>query len=363
MKTITSLVTLLFSVICLGQNDLIFTHIANPGSGSSDYISEIDHPDLNDNPDAVFFVTHVYNPGGTGGILNDNQTGTWYNSSSSRWTVFNEDFTPIVIDAAYNIYVANEASTIATTTDGSSYTLVIDDARVNNNPDANLISSKHWNPNGVYNTQNYGFWYDDGDGKWNLYTEDIANQPNGAAYNILLEPGQEEATIAFKHTATQSNIQGNWTYIDHPLLNGNPNAHLIVQHNWGTSGDAANILHDHVIGVWYSAGQWAIYNEDQTPFIEDLEFNVYVYDELLSTNDLSGKDFSLYPVPAKDHLFINSAVPIERVEVFNVLGKQIKDIDPLPSAQGLNISSLSTGIYLLKISTNNSSTVKKFIKE
>jgi hypothetical protein len=69
--------------------------------------------------------------------------------------------------------------------------------------------------------------------------------------------------VRFVHTATAANITGNWTYIDHPLTNENPNAIVLATQNWNPGG-AVGTYNNHPIGVWYASGakKWAVFNQD-----------------------------------------------------------------------------------------------------
>lgn len=79
---------------------------------------------------------------------------------------------------------------------------------------------------------------------------------------------------AFKHVANSNNIQNNWTVIDNPLTNNSPNKILIVTHDYGTNGPYVKSA----IGVWYTRGKWAIYNEDKAKMPPSAKFNVMVFD-------------------------------------------------------------------------------------
>jgi len=85
---------------------------------------------------------------------------------------------------------------------------------------------------------------------------------------------------AFVHTSTGDNISANSTYLDHPLLNGNPDAVVYVTQNWNPSGSGGT-YNDHPIGVWYDGGrdQWAVFNQDRDAMPEDAAFNVAVLSE------------------------------------------------------------------------------------
>jgi hypothetical protein len=72
---------------------------------------------------------------------------------------------------------------------------------------------------------------------------------------------------------------------------------------------------------------------------------------------------SIYPNPVSNgRLFVNITTSknlSKKVEIFNVLGKQIYAIDLY--GKELNISQLSTGVYILKITENNISVTRKLV--
>nr|WP_317632460.1 T9SS type A sorting domain-containing protein [uncultured Flavobacterium sp.] len=74
-------------------------------------------------------------------------------------------------------------------------------------------------------------------------------------------------------------------------------------------------------------------------------------------------DAVLYPNPAYETVTINTPLTIDTVEVFDINGKNLSDNTNL-SEQVLNISKLSTGVYLLKIKYKEGITsTKKIIKK
>lgn len=80
----------------------------------------------------------------------------------------------------------------------------------------------------------------------------------------------------YVHTATAGNSSGHITYIDHPDLNGDPNANIVYKHVWNPNGESG-VSNDNIDGLWYNGSQWAIYNEDHsTPMIEGAQFFVYI---------------------------------------------------------------------------------------
>ena len=92
--------------------------------------------------------------------------------------------------------------------------------------------------------------------------------PEGAAFNLLTV--REAQTCFYAHTATAGNIVSNVTFLDHPLMNGDPGAFLLVL------SDGAEPPTN--VGVFYDSGrsQWGIFNEDLSAMAIGRRFSAYV---------------------------------------------------------------------------------------
>ena len=92
--------------------------------------------------------------------------------------------------------------------------------------------------------------------------------------------------------------------------------------------------------------------------------NIYFYNDanlgLDSSNALS---MSLYPSPAKNELKISAENKIDTASIYNILGRKVKSFSVNAKTSSLDVSSLSTGIYILKYISNNVVGSMKFIKE
>ena len=80
----------------------------------------------------------------------------------------------------------------------------------------------------------------------------------------------------------------------------------------------------------------------------------------LGNTDVIPTDFAVYPNPATDVLNISSeATAISEIQITNMLGQQVLNQQfNDSSSEQINISGLTSGIYLLKINNN---TVKRFV--
>lgn len=85
-------------------------------------------------------------------------------------------------------------------------------------------------------------------------------------------------------------------------------------------------------------------------------------EEALSNKEFSLKNIALSPNPAKDFLTLNipNGLDLKTVTIYNIIGKEINSIPYLGNK--INISNLTSGMYLLKLNTSNSSITKRFFK-
>lgn len=85
-------------------------------------------------------------------------------------------------------------------------------------------------------------------------------------------------------------------------------------------------------------------------------------DPTLGTDTFDNSKISIYPNPAKDNLNFASNVTIEKVEIFNLLGQNVLS-NQASNIETLNISHLTKGNYVVKVTTaNNESQNFKLIK-
>jgi hypothetical protein len=114
-----------------------------------------------------------------------------------------------------------------------------------------------------------------------------ANSEEAATPGDAQYANSEEAYLAqnakanktlFTHTATDANSRDYYTYISDPVIDGNPNAVVLVvpSTDRGNDGDA---IYDHNIGVWYEGvneQKWAIFNQDRAAIPAGTTFEVII---------------------------------------------------------------------------------------
>lgn len=257
-----------------------FVHIAT-SSNTTDSTTFIDHPRTNNNSNAILIITPNWNPGGVG--------GTYFNESfevdyiAARWVIVDSTGDSIPNNTAFNIYVGGK--------DDDIYVHIHDDATqstfkrsylnhplLNNNPDALIFITHNRYETDVTNGFQAPVEYDDTLQQWFLHHyldgEEFMDVPDQAAYNVLIRSQADDGS--FLHIAAEETITNNYTHLDHPDLNNNPDALIQISHEWEgicCSNEFSRL------GVWYDsgAGQWAIFAQDlQEPFAEDSRYHVTI---------------------------------------------------------------------------------------
>jgi uncharacterized repeat protein (TIGR03803 family) len=113
------------------------------------------------------------------------------------------------------------------------------------------------------------------------------------------------------------------------------------------------------------------YNHVSDTFTKKLDFNNTngrnpLYTQLIevlstlgvSDNSISNLDIKIYPNPTNDILNIKSEFPIDNIEIYSVLGKKIFEIK---NTSLIDLGLLSSGVYIVKVFSNNTFISKKIL--
>ena len=74
------------------------------------------------------------------------------------------------------------------------------------------------------------------------------------------------------------------------------------------------------------------------------------------------QSISFYPNPIKNILNINSPIiNLKKIEIYSVIGKKMKQFTS--NLHKVNVDDLSSGLYLIKVTSDKGSYTTKFIKE
>ncbi|MCB0464688.1 MAG: T9SS type A sorting domain-containing protein, partial [Aequorivita sp.] len=83
---------------------------------------------------------------------------------------------------------------------------------------------------------------------------------------------------------------------------------------------------------------------------------------LLSVGENSLAGFSYYPNPTNGKLSLNSVSDIESVSMYNLLGQQVLSSKIGATTSDLDISGLTTGTYIMKVTVDGQTGTYKVLK-
>lgn len=108
---------------------------------------------------------------------------------------------------------------------------------------------------------------------YSVFHENVAPMSTGRRISVM---APSDGRPRLLHTSTLANTTDRFTTVNHPALNGRPNAIAFVTHNYNPDGAPVQ-YHDQRIGMSYFGGSWSIDNQDPTvPMALGRTFNVAV---------------------------------------------------------------------------------------
>ncbi len=91
--------------------------------------------------------------------------------------------------------------------------------------------------------------------------------------------------------------------------------------------------------------------------------NVYFSDVALTNNTFANNTLKIYPNPASNSITLENESTIESVNIYNVIGQEVKVASPNANSITLDISNLETGIYIIKSVSEGKTNTTKFVKK
>lgn len=175
-----------FNVLALNPSANAFVHQVSAGNMEKTW-TLLNHPKLNNNPNAIVFVTQNWK-----GKYNPKPLGVWY--TGSKWSVFNQDNSPIPIGTTFNVLVADngfnsaigataqiqQANSANKQNQWGPYLMTSS----TNDANATLFVTQNWNTNGPYNNHIPAVWY--GGNSWTIYNQDRVALADGTKFNVLV---------------------------------------------------------------------------------------------------------------------------------------------------------------------------------
>ncbi|WP_282135514.1 T9SS type A sorting domain-containing protein [Seonamhaeicola maritimus] len=193
----------------------------------------------------------------------------------------------------------------------------------------------------------------------NVFSADIQVEQGGTlkidwdVFHATLGIERAFAVIKVGSPATASNLNG--AYNDQAAYPGYTSPYTAT-HTYNIAADAA--MGQHTLRL--NGKRWIDSGNNQWGTALDITIDV-VAAGTLSTEDKNAFEFKAYPNPVKDVLHINTLEAIQKVEVFDLLGKSV--LTQYNVMDQVDVSSLNKSLYILKLTSDNGVSTKKFVKE
>ena len=100
-------------------------------------------------------------------------------------------------------------------------------------------------------------------------------------------------------------------------------------------------------------------NSDNRYYIDDFKL---IEGNVLSTNDFSANEFSVFPNPVRDNLNISSNEVVSNVAIYNVLGSLVHQSAPNAVSPSIDMSTFKSGVYFVEVTIGNSKKTVKIVK-
>jgi len=102
-------------------------------------------------------------------------------------------------------------------------------------------------------------------------------------------------------------------------------------------------------------GEYRLYSDVKLPAFKDLATSI--------SEGLNPSGLNIYPNPVTDKLQIESSITVQNIELYSIDGKVVYQSKPNTNNISISLNHLKTGIYFLRVQTNNQLFTEKIVKE
>lgn len=232
---------------------------------------------------------------------------------------------------------------------------------------ANNIFSIDFNNDGV---EEYNFRWDDWDTMWFMHFT-FNNSSQIGLKGVLTNPfgGRFIQPLLFNDNIDSALLWG--TSFPEPFI-----GESMTDTNFLGLGDSYIPVRFSINGISYYYG-WVLVNFENTTNSRKLTIKSYAYNSNPNQSILAGQTSSsleinefvfkpeirVYPNPVKDILNLSYNFDILKVEVYNLLGQQLKTNHEKNKDTQVDLSSLVTGTYIVKIVVEDAEYSIRIVKE
>lgn len=232
-----------------------FVHTVSASNIVSNW-TVLDNPATNNNPSAILIVTQNW---GSSGVYHNKAIGVWY--SGGKWNIFNQNSTAMSASAGtkFNVLVKqpSDKAFVVTASSISGHVGNLSNAALNGNANAKLLITQNYGVSSVYNNNPIGLWYN---GNWTVYNQNNAAMPTNAQFNVVVD---DKISIV-----TASAPSGNSYLFSLPSTDNQPDALVFASQYW------TSVYNTSEIGLWYTGGKWAVFNQNLAAMPTNAKFMV-----------------------------------------------------------------------------------------
>ena len=207
---------------------------------------------------------------------------------------------------------------------------------------------------------------------WDARSADLSNMYNKEHYGVVVSTDKNnwevvwEATInytGFNHVMVSlEKYAGQEVYVGfrHFDCNGNEATGLIIDNILLANTSINGVGIQNAIlpaGTYY----FLIEGELSTEYTVDIRLASDVEDD--DAIEEINTTFIIYPNPVNDRLYIETQTLTQTVEVYDIFGSLQQQSAVSGQQSAIDVSDLNSGIYFVKVMTENGEIVKKFVKE
>jgi len=199
----------------------------------------------------------------------------------------------IILVLTVSVNYAQEFTLITTKSNLVASKASIDLPGLSGNPQAIIVATPLGDTASL-NPHAIGVWFYNG--KWNIFNTDHATMPEGLKFKlqIFLKPGENQ----FLHIISKQNLGEEGSYMDHPLLNNNPNVQFKILQNYAPDNRAPYNLNPFEAKAVYNtaSGKWYIKNINGKSLYQNQNtaYNIVISSDAKDTSNNS----SISPAPS-----------------------------------------------------------------
>lgn len=173
------------------------------------------------------------------------------------------------------------------------------------------------------------------------FSANIDSYTIDAGYTVVafikaLDPNNGYATVVNKSVTLTSSM----TSFSVSALAAELQAGFIIQYGFSVKGALGNPSNEASLGSVVLSSNAAVASVERNSLL----------------------NISMYPNPTNNYLNISSDNIISKVSIYNILGKQVKNIQINEKSKNIDVSNLSKGVYMIKYTVDNTVGSSKFMK-